>query len=133
MMAVENVAVRGVGVRARGVIADQAVPPRSLPGAVVDEAPPEAPAALPETGERTWNCTACGGHRTMRPRSRAWWLVIVAAWAALLLVGASGALVIGLNFFVVPGVLAAAGSLGALSRRVHGGTCTACGACPEMG
>jgi hypothetical protein len=78
-------------------------------------------------GELHLRCGACGNCAGRRPPSRAWWLVVVPAWAALLFVGACSAIMLPLNLVLVPAWFACALSLGTLARRARSPSCRACG------
>jgi hypothetical protein len=78
-----------------------------------------------EAGPR---CAACGEREGSRRPSRAWWLVVVFAWAVLLLFGACAALMLPLNLVLVPAWLSCAMAVGPLARRLTEPRCRACGA-----
>lgn len=72
-------------------------------------------------------CGACGERGTLRAPSRGWWIVVGLAWAVLLLFGACSALLLPLNFVLVPAWLACASAIGPLARRASEPHCRACG------
>lgn len=73
-------------------------------------------------------CSSCGSEASPVRRSRAWWIVVGALWAAFLFLGVCSALLLPLNMVLVPCWLAVASSVGPWARELLDPRCGGCGA-----
>lgn len=76
--------------------------------------------------EHRCECSACNALTEARPPNKAFWSLIVAFWAASLLLG-FGASRAGWSFVLVATWAALASSVVLLARRATSWTCAACG------
>lgn len=71
-------------------------------------------------------CNRCGAEARLVKPSRLRWLALGAYWAVILLIGASFAVLMGLNLILVPCWFLAATSIGPAARQMLDPRCASC-------